>query len=119
MTRESVTYVALRLGWIVTLLGVVWAIASWLQPVGRSHPSVASMMQVGDIRSVCEGIGYLVLFASGGLVGAVLGLIALRASRGKDGRWLVVVALLAVAASAMSELRSRAPEVRATVPQGE
>lgn len=118
MTRESVTYVAIRLGWIVTLLGVAWAIASWLQPVGRSHPTVASMMQVGDIRSVCEGIGYLVLFASGGLVGAILGLIALRASRGKDGRWLVVVAVLAFAASAMNELRPRVPELRAAEPQG-
>ncbi|MFO0835225.1 MAG: hypothetical protein U0638_09655 [Phycisphaerales bacterium] len=118
MTRESVTYVAIRLGWIFTLLGVVWAIASWLQPVGRSHPTVASMMQGRDIGSVAEGLGYLVLFASGGLVGAALGLIALRASRGKEGRWLVVVALLAFAASAMNELRPQAPEARATVQQG-
>lgn len=119
MTCESVTYVALRLGWIVTLLGAVWAAASWLQPVGRSHPTVASMMQVGDMRTVAEGIGYLVLFASGGLVGAILGLIALRSSCGKDGRWLVAVAVLAFAASAMNELRPRVPELRATEPQGE
>lgn len=103
--RRVASFIALSLGWLFALIGLIVLAVLWFDGSYMRDPSIHRMLTAPDMDAVSTSIGVMAGWGFTGIVAMLFGWIAYRASRRTRGQSLVIVGSLILLLAAVGSLR--------------